>query len=265
MKPVLYFGRNMCCYIGQRVPQKTTSYRYPVACLTLNLSQTFKVSTDEGDSWHACQSVFWKAGQLHVVDIAHEDVMVGLFMDPFYQNLQCVHDGMKPSADGLLLDFISEAEVIDLAQKMYTDRPSYEVADEALQHVLSRHAAPYMQMVDSRVRTVVDTIRSHPAQKLSVSELADSVALSKVHLMQLFKQKTGMTIGKFQLWRKVLLASHYILSGNKITDSAVRAGFSDAAHFNRAFKEMIGIPPSALFDTKHGRLEMRVDKTLFNE
>ena len=247
------------------MPQKTTSYRYPVACLTLNLSQIFKVSIDKGDSWHACQSVFWRPGQLHVVDIAHDDVMAALFMDPFYQNLECVRDGMTSSTAGLLFDFISEAETIDLAKKMYTDRPSYEMADQSLQQVLSKHVSPYIQMVDSRVRTVVDIIRSDPAQKLSISDLAESVALSKVHLMQLFKQKTGMTIGKFQLWGKVLLASHYILSGNKITDAAVRAGFSDAAHFNRSFKEMIGIPPSALFDTKHGGIDMRVDKTLFNE
>jgi len=54
-------------------------------------------------------------------------------------------------------------------------------------------------------------------------------------------------------WLRVQQAAIEIVSGNSLSDAALAAGFSDAAHMSRTFRRMLGIPPSSLKGMSCGR------------
>lgn len=85
--------------------------------------------------------------------------------------------------------------------------------------------------------------------ELTPTRIADDNLISVRHLHGLFKQ-SGTTVSKW-IWERRLKAGREDLLDPKlanltICDIAFRRGFSDSAHFSRAFKDRFGIPPGHL-------------------
>lgn len=93
-----------------------------------------------------------------------------------------------------------------------------------------------------------DLMEQHFADpELTPTQIADFVGISVRHLHTLVSA-TGTTVGRW-LWERRLLACYEALqnpsrSKNTITEIAFEFGFSDAAHFSRAFKSRFGLTPS---------------------
>ena len=85
--------------------------------------------------------------------------------------------------------------------------------------------------------------------ELTPARVAEANLVSLRHLHGLFKE-SGTTISKW-IWERRLRAGREDLLDPKlaeltICDIAFRRGFSDSAHFSRAFKERFGISPGQL-------------------
>lgn len=78
----------------------------------------------------------------------------------------------------------------------------------------------------------------------SIRSLAQKVSAHPIYLARAFKERTGMTVGDFQLKIKIEKSLSLLLSTKRsITDISFQYGFYDDAHFIRSFKWVYGISP----------------------
>ncbi|MEO8404450.1 MAG: AraC family transcriptional regulator [Chitinophagaceae bacterium] len=78
----------------------------------------------------------------------------------------------------------------------------------------------------------------------SLQILAGRVFVHPVYLARAFKEKTGLTIGEYQLKAKLANALSLLLNTNlSLSDISGKNGFFDDAHFVRSFKKIYKISP----------------------
>ena len=68
--------------------------------------------------------------------------------------------------------------------------------------------------------------------------------LSRYHLMHLFKQATGYTIGNYITEKRLLLARDLLRSGTPVTSVCFDCGFKNYSTFSRAYKKYFESTPS---------------------
>ena len=113
-----------------------------------------------------------------------------------------------------------------------------------------------------RINLVLDYIRQHLTNDLSLDSLASVAGFSPFHFHRIFTSLTGETIndavGRLRLERAVALlkaAPH-----TSITHVALECGFNSASSFSRAFKKRYGISArswdrhTALKESKNGQV-----------
>ncbi len=99
-----------------------------------------------------------------------------------------------------------------------------------------------------RIKKVLDFIEATPNKKISVPKLAQSIELSESRLQHIFKEQIGISMKRFMLWKRMLDGINFVTRGSDLSTAAYDAGFSDAAHMSRTFKEMFGINLSKIFE-----------------
>ena len=105
--------------------------------------------------------------------------------------------------------------------------------------------APEEGKMDARISKVIHYLEQHPDILFSLEQIADLCYLSPSRFLHLFKEKTGVHFRRYQLWNR-LMASLPSLQTLPITEVAHAFSFSDAAHYNRTFKETFGVTPKFL-------------------
>ncbi|NRA65653.1 MAG: helix-turn-helix transcriptional regulator [Pseudobacteriovorax sp.] len=95
-------------------------------------------------------------------------------------------------------------------------------------------------------KKVLDFIKQNYSQTFGLDELAKEAGISRHHFSRLFKETTGRSPMQFVLEYRVQKAK-LLLSKQNVTLSEIAAqcGFSDQAHFSRAFKAEYGRPPKS--------------------
>ena len=101
-----------------------------------------------------------------------------------------------------------------------------------------------MQLPRSVIRAI-DYIDVHLHDKLSLEEIAEYADLSPAYLSDLFHRETGFTVSRFILVKRIETAKNIL----RYTDQTVAAiaenlAFSNASHFQRAFKKETGQTPN---------------------
>ena len=97
-----------------------------------------------------------------------------------------------------------------------------------------------------RVENMMKFIREHYAQEISVSEIAQSAALSQSECIRCFRETLGIT--PFRLVRQVRLGRAMELlaeTEEKLESIALQCGFRDVSYFVRAFREEKGCTPGS--------------------
>lgn len=99
-----------------------------------------------------------------------------------------------------------------------------------------------------KVEKVIQHMREHLTERLTLAELSDLVQLSTYYLTRAFKQATGYTVIEYFNKLKMDKAKELILdSDKKIKDVALELGFADEFYFSRVFKRTKGISPSEFY------------------
>lgn len=116
--------------------------------------------------------------------------------------------------------------------------------------LLTWNPADFQAKFDQRIEQTIQLINQYyPQSDLSSADLAKMVHLSPSRLSHLFKSEMGISIQKFIVWTRMKAATNYMLNQNMhLTQAAHHAGFYDAAHFSKHFKEIFGIPPSSVYN-----------------
>ena len=99
-------------------------------------------------------------------------------------------------------------------------------------------------MMDHRVQHVVSYIRKNYQRKVTLSEMAAGVNLSRWGLCHLFKQHMGTSPERFLTQVRLEKAKHLLESGFLSVKEVMRkVGISDPGFFNRSFKAAYGCTP----------------------
>jgi AraC family transcriptional regulator len=98
-----------------------------------------------------------------------------------------------------------------------------------------------------RLQRVLDYIRDHLSQDLSLSELAELIGMSPSHFKVIFKQSMGLPVHRYVIRSRVEYATDLITRGKlSLSDVALQAGFANQSHMARSMKRLTGVTPSAV-------------------
>lgn len=95
---------------------------------------------------------------------------------------------------------------------------------------------------DDRINKALIYLSTHFERIVPIDEIAKYCHLSESRFIHLFKQETGITYRRAQLWYKLINALP-LFGRSSFTEIAYQNGFSDSAHLSRTFKENFGFSP----------------------
>lgn len=78
-----------------------------------------------------------------------------------------------------------------------------------------------------------------------IPEDLEGQGISRRTFERLFRQQTGITPNKFKMLRRIKQARYLIKSNPELplTEVAIQCGYFDQAHFNRHFRQLVGLTP----------------------
>ena len=95
------------------------------------------------------------------------------------------------------------------------------------------------------VSSIIIFIENRIQERIDYNELERATGFSMAHIRDIFVMRTGMTLSKYILTRKIANAAYEILyNHHSIITIASKYGFSSHDTFTRAFKRITGLTPS---------------------
>jgi AraC-like DNA-binding protein len=107
------------------------------------------------------------------------------------------------------------------------------------------HCKSFVHSGDERIDKAIAYLKEHFARVIPMEEVSEYCHLSASRFLHLFKENTGITYRRAQLWSKLMVALP-LMSKKSLTEVAHQVGFVDSAHLSRIFKENFGFSPKAL-------------------
>ena len=96
----------------------------------------------------------------------------------------------------------------------------------------------------NQLKEVLDFIRSHYTEEITLKELADIACMSPTYFCRYFHQEMGKTpfafLNEYRIKKAAILLDDSSLS---VSDIAINCGFDNISYFIRKFKEYQGITP----------------------
>jgi AraC-like DNA-binding protein len=98
---------------------------------------------------------------------------------------------------------------------------------------------------DYRIKRAVRHINDHYSDKITVKKMALLTGLQGNYFNALFKQKIGLSMHQYLIRTRIKKAHQLLLDREyKVAEIAELCGYSDAYHFSKQFKAVMGITPS---------------------
>lgn len=232
-----YFGTDSALFLGPLPPATVHSHHAIQGCFALEE----RLRVDVG-----AQGTAFTTAALIAADVPHAVSASGMVAH-FY--------ALPESAAGSrLVEALSGRRVIHLESgstagmrcfllEAMADERLFPQCLERLMH-LALHGAPPEPRRDPRVSDVLDTLRfGSPDTPLTV--LARGAGLSPERLRHLIRNHAGIPLRQYRRWARLLGAIEALRDTGSVTAAAHAAGFADAAHLSRVFREAFAFPPSA--------------------
>jgi AraC-like DNA-binding protein len=114
----------------------------------------------------------------------------------------------------------------------------------------STHAEIKPLTNDTRVKMLMEYIRVHFRDDISLQQLSSLVNLNPYHLIRLFKRNTGLSPYDYLLVTRTEYGRQLLRSGYAVKDAATASGFYDTSHFSRSFRKFAGVSPKFFLSSK---------------
>lgn len=159
-----------------------------------------------------------------------------------------------PSMQVLQNGYLVEDAFRRLTAAWFAKLPGYELLTRAGLEQLLYEVLAHVQRqnqnhaVALKVEKVIQYMREHLGERLTLAELSEQVHLSTYYLSRAFKQTTGFTVIEYFNKLKIDKAKELIMeTDKKIKDIALELGFTDEFYFSRIFKRTEGMSPSEFY------------------
>jgi AraC-like DNA-binding protein len=127
-----------------------------------------------------------------------------------------------------------------------------------MSHII-RCVKPREMSSDTRVKSIINYIKTHIYEEITIEQLAKEACLSKDHFIRCFRQAMHETPMVYVTKRKIERAE-MLLASTDMTVKAIALGlsFSDTAYFIRVFRKITGVSPTQY--RNHVKNEMKTNK-----
>lgn len=150
-------------------------------------------------------------------------------------------DAIQTEAHGLSMTWTSSLQNALMAAKK-----------EDYASIIREYLAPFdclchtdFHLEDDRIGKAIEYLHLHCEAIVPVEKMAEIIHLSPSRFLHLFKETTGITYRRAQLWNKIMQALP-LLADHSLTEIAHQTGFADSAHFSRTTVENFGFSPKML-------------------
>lgn len=99
------------------------------------------------------------------------------------------------------------------------------------------------EAMPSWVANLAEQLHRRCERNWSIAELAGLAAVSRYHLIRVFRRCTGLAPHAYQLDCRINKARQLLRAGAHLADLAQQLGFNDQSHFQRAFRQRTSITP----------------------
>lgn len=111
-------------------------------------------------------------------------------------------------------------------------------------HLLTGSAIDTTAAQNERFNGVIDYIREHYQEYITLGQMAELIHLSEGQFCRLFKSFTGMSPNQYLIRYRILQSCQLLLkTDTSITDIALSCGFNNISYFNRAFLKIMNTTP----------------------
>jgi AraC family transcriptional regulator len=109
----------------------------------------------------------------------------------------------------------------------------------------SMHEPPREGLSPRQLRRVVDFVRAHLSQDLSLDTLAQHTGFSAYHFARLFRRTTGESPHQYVLRQRIERAQELLEQPDlPLIEIACATGFAHQSHLTQQFKRQFGVTPS---------------------
>jgi len=95
------------------------------------------------------------------------------------------------------------------------------------------------------LRAAAERLRARLAERIGLSELAETVGVHPAYLARAFRAHYGLSVGEYGRRLRLAWAAAELARGDKpLAEIAADAGFADQSHFTRVFRRHVGTTPA---------------------
>lgn len=157
-----------------------------------------------------------------------------LTLEPLFERLNDEHHLARPGSAAMLEALLLQL-LIQLARKR---QPPGGRSDKR------ELSPPAFNASADPLDEVIDYIRRHPADTLTVRRMAALCRLSERHFLRLFQRRTDQSFHAFVQHARVRRACELLLGTQQTLDAVAAAvGYKDLPSFHRVFKRLVGLTP----------------------
>lgn len=99
-----------------------------------------------------------------------------------------------------------------------------------------------------RLDDIFTYVNSHLTEEISLDTLSEDLFFSKYHILHEFKKKTGISLYKYIIKRRLDYSKTLIESGMHIKEVCHNCGFGDYSNYFRSFKKEYGYTPKQYYN-----------------
>lgn len=194
-----------------------------------------------GSGWTWCRSAVIRAGTSYEFDMGGDPLGV-LYLEPDLAGpdaLAALIAGGREVNGGLVGD-----NDLSPLRRHFEQRPVVGEMRASVLDVVDFARRRARRHVDERIARALLAIEVSASDSLSVAHAADVAGLSPSRFQHLFTHEVGVPFRRYRGWQRLRTAIRVAAGGSSLTTAAHAAGFSDQAHFTRAFRRAFGAPPS---------------------
>ena len=169
----------------------------------------------------------------HAVSLTDTSGLISLCMDKAF-----VEDHSPQKGSDILEILLLSPKIQEQITKSQT-----ELLLEAVSFVYGMHNT-YQNKIEKDMLILCDRLTKHFSDPLPLDRLAGDLYLSKYYLIRKCKRNLGLTPHKFHLQNRIRKAQTLLFTNKSVTMASVDTGFYDQSHFDRAFKNIVGISPT---------------------
>jgi len=211
--------------------------------LIFDLGGQFRFSTRDTD-WLTYKSLVIKENIVHRLDTGGS-VQLIIYLDASSEIATAIRSQFLQQRDF----FSPEEEILHVvppgALEQCLIEPNKGLLEKIVLQILDKlrsgHFAP---PEDHRVRKAMSLVAGAGAAEMSISRLSEDLFISESHLRSVFRNNAGISLHRYIVLHRVILAITGIMNGDTIAAAAIGAGFSDSSHFHKVLFQLFGTSPS---------------------